>query len=140
LEPIKLSPCALSLIALIWFISHIRQISYFTQCLHLHSVTVTLQGAPHRMFPVRGLFHFTAHYNKLQVHSVMPCAYCQGKLNILSLIIRNLFLKWGMTLTAHSLLVPCSRKGRAIPLLPLRAVRPVQSLSASTRVLSFLKH
>jgi len=32
------------------------------------------------------------------------------------------------------LLVPCSRKSRAIPLLPLWAVRPVQSLSACTRV------
>jgi len=34
---------------------------------------------------------------------------------------------------ADPLLVPCSRKGRAIPLLPLWAVLPVQSLSA-TRV------
>ena len=32
------------------------------------------------------------------------------------------------------LLVPWSWKGRAIPLLPLRVVRPVQSLSACTRV------
>ena len=32
------------------------------------------------------------------------------------------------------LLVPWSWKGRAIPLLPLRAVRPVQSLSACSRV------
>ena len=32
------------------------------------------------------------------------------------------------------LLLPWSRKGRAIPLLPLWAVRPVQSLSACTRV------
>ena len=40
----------------------------------------------------------------------------------------------GVTLTPHPLLVPWSRKGRAIPLLPLRAVRPVQSLSACTRV------
>jgi len=39
----------------------------------------------------------------------------------------------GMTLTPHPLLVPWSRKGRAIPLLPLWAVRPVQSLSACTR-------
>jgi len=30
--------------------------------------------------------------------------------------------------------VPWSRKGRALPLLPLWAVRPVQSLSACTRV------
>jgi len=30
--------------------------------------------------------------------------------------------------------VPGSWKGRAIPLLPLWAVRPVQSLSACTRV------
>jgi len=37
-------------------------------------------------------------------------------------------------LTPHPLLVPWSRKGRAIPLLPLWAVRPVQSLSACTRV------
>jgi len=35
----------------------------------------------------------------------------------------------GMTLTPHPLLVPWSRKSRAIPLLPLWAVRPVQSLS-----------
>jgi len=40
----------------------------------------------------------------------------------------------GVTLTPHLLLVPCARKGRAIPLLPLWAVRPVQSLSACTRV------
>ena len=33
-----------------------------------------------------------------------------------------------MTLTPHPLLVPWSRKRRAIPLLPLWAVRPVQSL------------
>ena len=32
----------------------------------------------------------------------------------------------GVTLTPHPLLVPCSKKGRAIPLLPLWAVRPVQ--------------
>ena len=32
------------------------------------------------------------------------------------------------------LLVPWSGKSRAIPLLPLRAVRPVQSFSACTRV------
>ena len=36
----------------------------------------------------------------------------------------------GVTLTTHPLLVPWSRKGRAIPLLPLWAVWPVQSLSA----------
>ena len=40
----------------------------------------------------------------------------------------------GVTLTPHPLLVPWSRKGRAIPLLPLWAVRPVQSLSACTGV------
>ena len=40
----------------------------------------------------------------------------------------------GMTLTHHPFLVPWSRKGRAIPLLPLWAVRPVQSLSACTKV------
>ena len=40
----------------------------------------------------------------------------------------------GVTLTPHPLLVPWSRKSRAIPLLPLWAVRPVQSLSACTRV------
>ena len=34
-----------------------------------------------------------------------------------------------------TLLMPWSRKGRAILLLPLWAVRPVQSLSAYTRVL-----
>ena len=40
----------------------------------------------------------------------------------------------GVTLTPHPFLVPWSRKSRAIPLLPLWAVRPVQSLSACTRV------
>ena len=40
----------------------------------------------------------------------------------------------GVTLTPHTLLVPWSWKGRAIPLLPLCAVRPVQSLGACTRV------
>ena len=40
----------------------------------------------------------------------------------------------GVTLTPHSLLVPWSRKSRAIPLLPVWSVRPVQSLSACTRV------
>jgi len=40
----------------------------------------------------------------------------------------------GVTLTPHPLLVLWSRKGRAIPLLPLWAVRLVQSLSACTRV------
>ena len=35
-------------------------------------------------------------------------------------------------LTPHLLLVPWSRKSRAIPLLPLWAVRPLQSLSACT--------
>ena len=41
---------------------------------------------------------------------------------------------WGMMLTFHPLLVPRSRKSRAIPLLLLWAVQPVQSLSACTRV------
>ena len=40
----------------------------------------------------------------------------------------------GMTLTPHPLLVPWSKKGTAIPLHDLWAVRPVQSLSACTRV------
>ena len=40
----------------------------------------------------------------------------------------------GVTLTLHSLLGQWSWKGRAISLLPLRAVRPVQSLSACTGV------
>ena len=39
-----------------------------------------------------------------------------------------------VTLTTHPLLVPWSRKSRAIPVLPLWAVWPVQSLSAYTRV------
>jgi len=39
-----------------------------------------------------------------------------------------------VTLIPHLLLVPWSRKSRAIPLLLLWAVRPVQSLSACTRV------
>jgi len=38
----------------------------------------------------------------------------------------------GVTLTRHHLVVPWSIKSRAIPLLPLWAVRPVQSLSACT--------
>jgi len=47
----------------------------------------------------------------------------------------------GVTLTPHPLLVPWSRKSRATPLLPLWAVRPVQSLSACTRVhFTFLYH
>ena len=41
---------------------------------------------------------------------------------------------WGVMLTPHPLLVPRSCKGIAIPLLPLWAVEPVQSLSACTRV------
>jgi hypothetical protein len=40
----------------------------------------------------------------------------------------------GVMLTPHPLLVPRSRNSRAISLLPLWAVRPVQSLSACTRV------
>jgi len=40
----------------------------------------------------------------------------------------------GLKLTPHPLLLPWSRKSRAIPLLPLWAVWPVQSLSACTRV------
>ena len=38
----------------------------------------------------------------------------------------------GVTLNSHTLLVPWSRKSRAIPLLPLWAVWPVQSLCACT--------
>ena len=40
----------------------------------------------------------------------------------------------GVTLPPHPLLVLWSRKSRAIPLLPLWAVQPVQSLSACTTV------
>jgi len=40
----------------------------------------------------------------------------------------------GVKLTPHPLLVPWSWKSTAITLLPLWAVRPVQSLSACTRV------
>jgi len=44
-------------------------------------------------------------------------------------------------LTPHPLLVLWSRKGRAIPLLSLQAIWPVQSLSACTRVyFTFLQH
>ena len=39
-----------------------------------------------------------------------------------------------VTLTPHPLLVTWSRKSTAIPLFPLWNVRPVQSLSACTRV------
>jgi hypothetical protein len=42
-----------------------------------------------------------------------------------------------VTLTPYPLLVPWSRKSRAIPLLCLWAVWPVQSLSACTLHLSF---
>ena len=46
----------------------------------------------------------------------------------------------GVTLTPHPLLVPWSWKSTAIPLLPLWAVRPVQSLSACTMVnITFFK-
>jgi hypothetical protein len=38
----------------------------------------------------------------------------------------------GVTLNPHPLLEPRSRKGRSIHLLPLLAIRPVQSLSACT--------
>jgi len=40
----------------------------------------------------------------------------------------------GVSLTPHPLLVSWSRKSRAIPILPIWAVQPVQSLSACTRV------
>ena len=40
----------------------------------------------------------------------------------------------GVTLTPHPLVMPWSRKSRAIPLLPLWAVRPVQNLSACKTV------
>jgi hypothetical protein len=40
----------------------------------------------------------------------------------------------GVTLTSHPLLMPRSRKCRAIPLLTLRALRPVQRFSACTKV------
>ena len=39
-----------------------------------------------------------------------------------------------MTMTPHPLLVPWSRKSTATPLLPIWAVRPVQSLSACTNM------
>ena len=44
----------------------------------------------------------------------------------------------GVTLTPHLLLMPRSRKSRAIPLLPLWAVQPVQRLSACTTVYLYL--
>ena len=46
----------------------------------------------------------------------------------------------GVTLTPHPLLVPLSRKSRAIPLLPLWAIWPVQSLSACTRAIFTFLH
>ena len=46
----------------------------------------------------------------------------------------------GVTMTPHLILVPWSWKGRAIPLLPLWAVRPVQNFSACTRVHSTFLH
>ena len=46
-----------------------------------------------------------------------------------------------VTLIPHPLLVPWSRKSRAITLLPLCAVRPVQSLSACIRLhITFTLH
>jgi len=39
-----------------------------------------------------------------------------------------------VTLASHLLLVPWSRKNRAIPLFSIWAVRPVQNLSACIRV------
>jgi hypothetical protein len=44
----------------------------------------------------------------------------------------------GVTLTHHPLLVLWSRKSRAIPLLPLWAIQPVQNLSGCTRVHFFM--
>jgi len=41
---------------------------------------------------------------------------------------------WGVRLTPHPLLMPRLGNSRAIPLLPLRALWPVQSLSACIRV------
>jgi hypothetical protein len=49
-------------------------------------------------------------------------------------ILLPLFSDWGLTLTPHPLLVPLVMKSRAISLLPLWVVRPVQSLSACTTV------
>ena len=46
----------------------------------------------------------------------------------------GVIIDWGVTLTPHPLLVPWSWKSKDIPLLPLWAVQPVQSLSACTRV------
>jgi hypothetical protein len=46
----------------------------------------------------------------------------------------------GVTLNPHPLVVLCSQKSRAIPLLPLWAVQPVQSLSACRRVHSTSVH
>jgi len=40
----------------------------------------------------------------------------------------------GVLLTSHLFLMPWARKSRAIPLLPLWAVRPLQSLSVCTKV------
>ena len=48
--------------------------------------------------------------------------------------LRGIKSGWGVLLTSQPLLVPWSRKSRAIPLLPLWAVRPVQSLGACTRM------
>ena len=54
-----------------------------------------------------------------------------------AVFVRHLVLvilsRWGVTLTPHPLLVPWSWKGRAILLLPLWPVPPVQSLIACTR-------
>jgi len=46
----------------------------------------------------------------------------------------------GVKLTPHPLLVPQSWKSRAIPLLPLWVVRPVQTLSACTVKLYLYSH
>ena len=78
-----------------------------------------------------------------QLKYIQPCGLCSLYPIAYSFILYQPPVQWvpglsrgkkwrGVTLTPHSLLVPWSRKSTTIPLLPLWAVRPVQSLSACT--------
>ena len=70
-------------------------------------------------------------FQNIQINSrAHPASYSMGT-GVLSCGVKS---GRDVTLTPHPLLVPWSWKSRAIPLLPLWAVRLVQSLSACTRV------
>jgi hypothetical protein len=94
-------------------------------------------------FPLRQRYVYTTAFCQSQEvrFSVILCSkkrisiinYCYKRIGIL-MYYTKYCLRVGVMLIPHPLLVPWSRKGRAVPLLPLWAVRPVQSLSACTRV------